>query len=84
MVSETLGHFFGRGPLAAIQGSPYTIGGFEAHGLAILIAALLLRAARLADRRLWHIVDLATHLLLGSSNILFWSGFVQQGLVMVG
>jgi hypothetical protein len=33
---------------------------------------------------LWHGVGLRTHLLLGSANILFWSSFVQQGLVMVG
>ena len=84
MLTETLGHFFGTGPMAATRGSPHTIGGFEAHGLAILIAVLLLRAATLADRKLWHAVGLSTHLLLGSANILFWSSFVQQGLVIVG
>ena len=84
MLSETIGHFFGVGPLAASRGSPYTIGGFEAHGLAILIGALLLRAAGRADRTLWHSVGLATHLLLGSANLLFWSSFVQQDLLGVG
>lgn len=84
MVSETVGHFFGKGPLAALQGSPYTIGSFEAHGLAILIGILLLRAGGLAERRLWHKVGLGTHLLLGGSNLLFWSSFVQQNLIPVG
>lgn len=84
MVAETIGHFFGVGPLAASLGSPHTIGGFEAHGLAILIGVLLFRAATLADRRLWHAVGLSTHLFLGSSNLFFWSGFVQQDLVAVG
>lgn len=84
MLSETVGHFFGVGPLAATRGSPHTIGGFEAHGLAIIIAVLLLRATASVDRRLWHAVGLSTHPLLGSANILFWTSFVQQGLVTVG
>jgi hypothetical protein len=84
LLTETVGHFFGVGPMAATLGSPYTIGGFEAHGLAIIIGVLLLRAAALADRRLWHAVGLSTHLLLGSANLLFWSSFVQQNLVTVG
>ena len=41
LVAETIGHFFGVGPLAATQGSPHTIGGFEAHGFAIIIGSLL-------------------------------------------
>ena len=84
MLAETLGHFFGVGPLAATRGSPHTIGGFEAHGLAIILAALLLRAGGLADRGVWHGVGLSIHLLLGSANLLFWSSFVQQGVVPVG
>ncbi len=84
MISETVGHFFGKGPLAALQGSPYTIGSFEAHGLAIIIGILLSYAGGLAERRLWHKVGLGTHILLGGSNLLFWSSFVQQSLVPVG
>ena len=84
MIAETVGHFFGVGPLAALHGSAHTIGGFEAHGLAILIGALLLRGAALADRQLWHAVGLITHLFLGASNLLFWTSFVQQGVVVVG
>ena len=84
MLVETVGHFFGKGPLAAIQGSPHTIGGFEAHGLAILIGALLFRAAGITDRRLWHAVGFTTHLLLGSANLLFWASFIQQDLLTVG
>lgn len=84
MVAETVGHFFGVGPLAATLGSPHTIGGFEAHGLAVIIGVLLFRAAGLADRRLWHTVGLATHLLLGATNLLFWSSFVHHGVVAVG
>ena len=84
MLAETVGHFLGVGPLAASRGSPHTIGGFEAHGLAVLIAVLLLRGAALADRKLWHAVGLITHLFLGSANVLYWSSFVYHALVPVG
>ena len=84
MVTETVGHFLGVGPMAGQRGSPYTIGSFEAHGLAIIFAVLLLRASARADRRLWHAVGMSIHLLLGSSNILFWSSFARMDLVVVG
>jgi hypothetical protein len=84
MVAETIGHFFGVGPLAATHGSPHTIGGFEAHGFAMIIGALLFRAAALVDRRLWHIVGFTTHLFLGAANLLFWSSFVAQGSCWLG
>jgi hypothetical protein len=84
MIMETVGHFFGAGPLAHTNGSPYTIGGFEAHGLAVIFAVLLIRAALQPDRRLWHRVGLVVHLLLLGSNLLYWSSFVQLDLVAVG
>ena len=84
MMLETVGHFFGVGPLAETEGSPYTVGGFEAHGLAIIFAVLLIRAARLSDRSLWHQVGRAVHLLLGGSNLLYWSSFVELNMIGVG
>lgn len=84
LLADVMGHFFGVGPMAETFGSPYTIGGFEAHGLAIIIAVLLLRAARLPDRRSWHALGLSVHLLLGTANLLFWSSFLQLGVLMVG
>ena len=84
MILETVGHFFGVGPLAETEGSPYTIGGFEAHGLAIIIAVLLIGAARLSDRSVWHQVGRAVHLLLAASNLLYWSSFVELDMIGVG
>lgn len=84
MVAETVGHFLGIGPFANMYGSPFTIGGFEAHGLAVIVGALLIRASSIGERKLWHLVGLATHILLGGANILYWTSFVQQGLVNVG
>ena len=84
MAAETVGHFLGIGPLAATRGSPYPIGGFEAHGLALLVGVLLWRAATSADRRMWHGVGLLTHLLLGTANLLFWRSFVALDVVAMG
>jgi hypothetical protein len=84
MFSELAGHFFAVGPLASTLGSPHTIGGFEAHGLAVLIAVLLFRGSRSAERMQWHVVGSGTHLFLGAANILFWISFVEHGVVPVG
>src|SRR5262245_52125644 len=66
MLAETVGHFFGVGPLAQSMNSPHTIGGFEAHGLAIIIGVLLVHAVKLVDRQLWHALGISIHLLLGT------------------
>jgi len=84
LLMETIGHFLGIGPLASTLESPHTIGGFEAHGLAVLIGVLLVRAADLPERRMWHVVGLVTHVFLGGANLLFWNSFVVQDLVLVG
>ena len=84
MVVETIGHYRGVGPFARNLGSPYTIGGFEAHGLALIFAVLLLRAARLDERHIWHWVALVIHLFLGAANLLFWASFVYMDVVPMG
>jgi hypothetical protein len=84
MIIETVGHFLGVGPFAQTKGSPYTIGGFEAHGLAMIFAVLFLRAATFSDRFLWHQVGLVVHLLLGGSNLLYWSSFVELDVIPMG
>ncbi|HEX5700297.1 MAG TPA: hypothetical protein VFX77_06585 [Rubrobacter sp.] len=84
LFTDTAGRFFGVGPMAEMFDSPHTIGGFEAHGLAIILGVLLLRAAGLAERRQWHALGLSVHLLLGAANLMFWSSFVQLDVVMVG
>jgi len=84
LIAETAGHFLGVGPLAASKGSPHTIGGFEAHGLAIIIGALLLHAAGHPHPRMWHVAAMFVHLLLGGANILFWDSFVHNDMVRVG
>jgi hypothetical protein len=83
---ETLAHFFAIGPQRDAFGgrSWATIGFFEAHGLAVILGVLLLRAAASPGRG-DHRLAAAVHLLLGGANLLFWDdAFVRMGLVPVG
>ena len=84
MVFELLSHYLGVGPLAGrFLGSPYTLGFFEAHGLAVVIGILLWRAA--AEPQLfWHQLAVGVHILLGGANLLFWDSFVQLDFVAPG
>lgn len=85
MALELLGHFAGQGAWGDVfADSPYTIGWFEAHGLAMLIGILLLVIARRDGRRFWHGFALAVHALLGTANLLFWDSFVMFDVVPMG
>lgn len=81
---EARGHFLASGPLAHLAGSPYAIGGFEAHGLAAILGVQLLVHARDPMPRRWHLLGLAVHLLLGSCNLLFWPSFAALGMLAMG
>ena len=84
MIFESLSHFRGVGPMADrfIQ-SPFTIGFFEAHGLAVLMGVLLWRASARPEK-FWHQLAVIIHLLLGCANLLFWNSFVQLDFVLPG
>jgi hypothetical protein len=85
IIFELLSHFGGIGPLGRIfAGSHYTIGFFEAHGLALLIGLLLIFVAASDPKRFWHGFAACVHVLLGGANLLFWSSFVYWGLVPMG
>ena len=59
MIIETIGHFLGVGSFAHTKDSRSTIGGFEAHGLAIIFGVFLIRTASLSERSLWHQIRLS-------------------------
>lgn len=84
MLFELLSHFKGAGPLGErFLASPYTLGFFEAHGLAVLLGFLLWRAS--ADpQRFWHLLAVVVHLFLGGANLFFWDSFVQLDFVLPG
>jgi hypothetical protein len=82
-VADLLGAFYGIGPQGAVlaQAPHAAIGAVEAHGLAIVLGVLLWRAA---PARAWHLTAVAIHVLLGTSNLVFWSGFAAAGMLAVG
>jgi hypothetical protein len=78
------GAFLGLGPTGSVLfHNPDAIGYLEAHGLA-LMAAVLLIGHRNASHAGWHWFAALVHLLLGASNLLFWSSFTTYGLVPMG
>lgn len=84
MTFELLSHFKGAGPLAdRFMGSPYTLGFFEAHGLAVLMGILLWRAVA-NPQKFWHQLAVVIHILLGGANLLFWDSFIQLDFVVPG
>jgi hypothetical protein len=80
---DLAGAFYGLGPQGRVlaQAPHAAIGFVEAHGLAVILAALLWRAA---PERAWHIVGGAMVALLGISNLTFWQLFVQADALVMG
>jgi hypothetical protein len=83
LVADILGSFFDRGPQRLIlRDAPGAgIGFIEAHGLALILAVLLWRAAPV---RSWHVAAASIHVLLGTANLAFWQFFVAADVLVVG
>lgn len=81
---DLAGAFLAIGPFGPVlSGNTAAIGLFEAHGLA-LIGAVLLIANRNADGPTFNWAGAAIHLLLGGANLLFWPLFAANGLLAMG
>jgi hypothetical protein len=83
LLFDIRGIFFGSGPQSRILGAvPYAgISFVEAHGLAVILSALLWRSA---PERSWHFTALAMEVLLGTANLVFWQVFVAGDALAVG
>lgn len=83
MISDLGGAFLLRGPMGLVlEKVPHAAIGFvEAHGLAFIIGVLLWRAEPV---RFWHGTAAAVHVLLGTSNLVFWPLFGFAGMLAVG
>ena len=81
-IFDLLSYFWGIGPLGTLFHTVgNTVGLFEAHGLAFILGLLLLRAAHGEPDARWHLLGAGIHLLLGTSNLLFWAFIVAMGAV---
>jgi hypothetical protein len=79
LTQDILSYVWGAGKFEAfLLNDPKAIGFVEAHGLAGLIALAALVCAR-HNPKFWHALLSGVHALLGSSNVLFFDGFVATG-----
>jgi hypothetical protein len=84
---DIAGVFFGMGPQARILhavpvGPPYEgVGYLEAHGLALIFATVLWRVP---PTRGWHLTAMASGILLGTCNLVFWQIFHAAGILAAG
>ena len=83
MLFDIRGVLYGLGPQGRVlaQAPHAAIGFIEAHGLAVILAVLLWRAA---PARSWHLTAVAMEVLLGTSNLVFWDMFVATDALAVG
>ena len=83
LVMDLPGVLFGRGSAGRLLAdAPHAgIGFVEAHGLALILAVLLWRAA---PARAWHWTGLAVGALLGTANLAFWQIFIAMDALAMG
>jgi hypothetical protein len=80
-VLDYVGYRTGGGPLGEmLHGNTLAVGMQEAHGLACLFGLTLFIFAVSDASRSWHWLCAGIHLLLGGSNLLYWSGIVEHGV----
>ena len=83
LVTDLIGAFLGNGAQGRVlANAPYAAIGFvEAHGLALIIGTLLWRAQ---SSRSSHYTAVAVHVLLGTSNLVFWQIFIAADMLAMG
>ena len=82
---ELISHYTGGGILGeTFEGSPYTIGWVENHGLALLIGLVFITIGARDLRPSWHAFGIALHAFLGTANVVFWDAFVTFDTVVAG
>jgi len=81
LAATVTGRSFGNEAMAQVVGNVfYRSGWIESHGLAAVVGVALLLATRTEARRPWHVVALATHALLGGTNLLCWEAASAPGM----
>ncbi len=81
-ILDYLGYRTGAGPLGRmLHGSDLAVGMQEAHGLAFLFGLTLFIYVVPDKRPSWHLLCAGIHILLGGSNLIYWNGAVEYGIV---
>ena len=81
-VLDYAGYRTGFGPLGPLlHDNAAAVGMQEAHGFAFLFGLVLFVYAVRDMQPSWHLFCAGIHILLGGSNIVYWSGAVEYGIV---
>lgn len=81
-ILDYVGFRTGAGPLGdMLKGNFLALGALEAHGLAFIVGLVLFVYALRSMDISWHLVGAGVHILLGGSNLIFWSYFQELGIV---
>jgi len=82
MIADVVGYRSGLGPMGRmLHNNVLAVGMQEAHGLAFLFGLTLFIYAVPDMRPSWHLTCAGIHILLGGSNLMYWSGAVEYGIV---
>jgi len=82
VVLDYMGFRTGAGLMGELlHGNVLAVGMQEAHGLAFLFGLAVLIFAVPDMRPSWHLICVGIHVLLGGSNLLYWDGAVEYGIV---
>ncbi|RPI91166.1 MAG: hypothetical protein EHM40_16515 [Chloroflexi bacterium] len=81
-ILDYVGYRTGQGPLGRmLYGNDLTVGMQEAHGLAFLFGLTLFVYAVPDARPSWHLLCAGIHVLLGGSNLMYWSEIVEHEVI---
>lgn len=84
-VQTLLGSFKGKGALAFTYGDALrSVGLFEAYLLAAFCGAMFVMLSGSLYVRRWHLVAALVHLILFTTNILFWRAYALADIVTIG
>jgi hypothetical protein len=82
---DLIGYFTGKGPFGGIYyQNSNTIGGFEAHCLAVIIGIIFIRKSKSAETGFFCKMAIAIHLALGTSNLIWFQVFYDTNTQPMG
>lgn len=84
-LQTVLGFFSGVGVLKFIKGDALrSVGLFEAYLLAGFFGSVFIILSGKQYKKEWHLLPVMVHLILFTTNLLFWKAYSLAGIVTVG
>jgi hypothetical protein len=84
-VQTILGRYKGIGALSFIEGdSLRSVGLFEAYLLAAFSGTVFILLSGKHYAKEWHLLAATAHLILFTTNLLFWEAYALAGIVTIG